>query len=457
MQTTLGCKNCADCFGRYLQVLVLDALILNIVNLIFDIWNKSIILLVIFIIIYVVYVICEFCSSTASFLCHKTDENGIRNLMQILVKTPPTIGFWCECYHYVSRVVNVRAPPRRGGGSRGHSHFGGVGSRGHSHIGGFGSRGHSHFGRRHQGLARRGHTTRIVTWQENVFLPYYSARDVSGLFEIQDDKNSATGKAYVKLEILPEINFADSITYWDYENFRTDFYNRNRRRDLYMDYCEIRDVPGLNPLNFIRIRDKEPCGVNICMFIIFTFLPFAEFYKCYVNSYCLNQSFKIRKLISTRYDLNQDQYNYFVPSFNIPAGQLALDASYYNYINKNYVLKNPTNEELSQAAAYQNKIPKYECMSYTSIKGDIKVGVVQDLESGYCSNNIDYTPPPNCKDVYEGEQHNGNEMDMTNINNMNANVNVNLNQNNYGQQIDSRGYMNMNQLEGANQLNLNLK
>ena len=112
---------------------------------------------------------------------------------------------------------------------------------------------------------------------------------------------------------------------------------------------------------------------------------------------------------------------------------------------------------MSQAAAYQNKIPKYECMSYTSIKGDIKVGVVQDLESGYCSNNIDYTPPPNCKDVYEGEQHNGNEMDMTNINNMNANVNVNLNQNIYGQQIDSRGYMNMNQLEGANQLNLNLK
>ncbi len=442
-QTTVCRKKVADVFGYILQVLVLAAIIAYVVSLITDIGVKSNTLLVILIIVYILYVICEFCSSIASFLCHKTDENGIRNIMQVLVKTPPTIDFWCECYHYETRVVRVRAPPKKGGKKGG----GGGPKKGPSHSGGGGHggarKGPSHSGGGGGGPKYKTETRRIVTWQENVFFPYYSARDVSGLFEIQDDRKSAMGKAYVKLEILPEINFADSITYWDYENFRTHFYNRNRIRDQYMDYRETRAVPGLNPLNFIRIRDTEPCGVNICMFIIFTILPFAEFYKCYVNSFCLNQSFKIRKLISTRYDLNQDQYNYFVPSFNIPAGQQAFDASYYNYINNDYELKKPTNEELSQAAAYQDKIPKYECVSYTSIKGDIKVGVVQDLDPGYCSKNINDAPPPNCQDVYEGQQPNGNDMNMNNMNmNMNMNVNVNQNQNNYGQQIDSRGNMN---------------
>ena len=435
-QTRVCRKKVADIFGYILQVLVFAAAIAYIVSLITDIGIKSSNLLYILIIVYILYVICEFCSSLASFLCNKTDENGIKNIMENLVRTPPTIDFWCECYHYETRIVRVGAPPKKGGGRKS---GGGAPKRGAApHGAGGARRGPSHS----SGPKYRSKTRRIVTWRENAYFPYYSARDVSGLFEILDDRKSAMGKAYVKLEVLPEINFADAITYWDYENFRTDFYNRNRWRDQYMDYRETRDVPGLNPLNFIRIRDTEPCGVNICMFIIFTILPFAEFYKCYVNSFCLNQSFKIRKLISTRYDLNQDQYNYFVPSFNIPAGQQAFDASYYNYINNDYQLKQPTSEELSQAAAYQDRIPKYECCSYTSIKGDIKVGVVQDLDSGYCSKNIDDAPPPNCQDV---QSPNGNDMNMNNMNmnmNMNMNVNVNQNQNNYGQQIDSRGNMN---------------
>ena len=34
--------------------------------------------------------------------------------MQKLVSTPPTIEFYCECYHYETRVVG--APPKKGGG-----------------------------------------------------------------------------------------------------------------------------------------------------------------------------------------------------------------------------------------------------------------------------------------------------------------------------------------------------
>ena len=447
MISNAGCivcwKKCADIFGYILQILVFAALIAYIISLIKSIGANSSTWLGILIIVYVLYLICEFCSSMCSFLCHKTNENGIKYIMQNLVQTPPTIQLWCECYHYETRQVRVRAsPPKKGGGKKsGGGAKKGAKSGSHSKVGGGGP----HY-------KVRTETRKITTWEETVYFPYYSARDVSGLFQINNDRNAGMGKAFVKLEILPEINFADSLTYMDFENFRTHFYMRNRRKDQYMSYLETRAVPGLNPLNFVSITDNEPCGVNICMFILFTILPFAEFYKCYVNKYCLNQSFKIRKLISTRYDLNQDQYQAFVPSFDVPDQQYAFQSEQYNYINNDYQLQKPTAEEMNQAAQYQNMIPKYECVSYTSLNnGEIKVGVVQDLDSAYCSQNINDAPPPNCQDVYEQQAENNN-MNM----NMNMNSNYNLNAdpnypNNYNNGPDSNGnLMNNNIPMGGN-------
>ena len=79
----------------------------------------------------------------------------------------------------------------------------------------------------------------------------------------------------------------------DYENFRTNFYNRNRPRDKYMGYSEERKVPGLTEYNVIHISDEEPWGLRFALFSLFLF---AEFYKCYFNSFCIDQEFKIRKL-----------------------------------------------------------------------------------------------------------------------------------------------------------------
>ena len=362
-------KKTADTFGKVFQVLLFGAIALVIVRylIIFDIEFSTCV--VILVIVYVLYLIAEFCSTTASFLCHKTNEIGIQMIMQNLVRTPPTIEFYCECYHYSGSSVVVLNPPRRGGGR---------------------SRG----GRKRHGRRR----TRIVTWRETVTFPYYSARDVSGLFQLNNSREAAMGKVYVKLELTPEINFADELTYMDYEIFRNDFYYRNRSRDQYMDYRESRYVPGLNTFNLINIRKNEPCGINICMFVFFSIIPLAEFYKCYVNSFCLEQQFRIRKLISTRYDLNMDQYQYFIPSFVIPDQQYAFDSKSYNYKNKDFKVKKPTNKEIRRASIYKDKIPKYECVSYTSINGQIKVGVVQD-DPAYCSVNINQEPPPSCKDV----------------------------------------------------------
>ena len=49
---------------------------------------------------------------------------------------------------------------------------------------------------------------------EEYLIPYYSARDVSGLFYI-NEKNHGR-KSYIKLELEAEIYFADEISYYDY-------------------------------------------------------------------------------------------------------------------------------------------------------------------------------------------------------------------------------------------------
>ena len=203
-------KKCIDIIAMVLQVLVIVTFLFLVLSFVL-IGIPFTAPIGIFVIIYISYLIAEFSSPTANFLRNKTTELGIKNIMTNLVQTPPTIEFYCECYHYVTRTV-VHSPPRRGG--RRGRHKASRPSRGHR-IGG------GHHRIRH---SRR----KITTYRETAYFPYYSSRDVSGLFEINNSRDDAMGKVYVKLELNSEINFADELSYMDYEHFRSEFYNRNR-------------------------------------------------------------------------------------------------------------------------------------------------------------------------------------------------------------------------------------
>ena len=97
------------------------------------------------------------------------------------------------------------------------------------------------------------------------------------------------------------------------------------------------------------------------------------------------------------------------------------EQSKYSYLNNQYSVNVPSKEELDRAAQYQNKIPNYQCVSYTSLNnGQIKVGVVQD-DPSYCSKNIDESAPPNCQDVGPNPE----------ANNMNQNTNINIYEHEY--------------------------
>ena len=436
-----NCKGCCDILGKIFQILVIAAIVVFVISLVANISVPPITMLYILIIVYILYLIVEFRSTTFSFLCHKTDVNGIQNQYGMLVQTPPVIEFYCECYHYEKGTVRYN-PPKKGGAGRksgGARKTGGVKKTAkrttatNRRVGGSNSRLRS---------KRASTRRRVTTHRETVSFPYYSARDVSGLFELKNSREEAMGKTYIKLELTPEINFADNLSYMDYEMFRTDFYNRNRSRDQYMIFRETRIIPGLNTSNFVCIRNEEPCGVNMCMFILLTIIPVVELYKCYINSYCLDQKFTIRKLISTRYDLNMNQqYEAFTPSINVPSQQYVFDQAQFSYLNNQYQVHKPTQEEINRAAQYQNYVPNYQCVSYTSLEnGKIKVGVVQD-DPAYCSANVNEAIPPNCQDVGPNMSVDSDDEDY---NNMNNNMNMNMNMGPQGgMNMGPQGNMNM--------------
>ena len=275
--------------------------------------------------------------------------------MQRLFSTHPEIIFHCECYHYRYR------PTREG----------------------------------------RSTKERVTTYREDYSLPYYSSRDVSGLFILNCDKELVKNKSFIQLELENEINFADSISYMDYEAVRSDFYMRNRPRDYYMDYSEKRLIPNFTFYNLVRIGNQDVGLINVGFFILATLLTCAEIYKCYIDKKCVPQKFKVRKIISTRYDLNgpekYQQYQYFQPALDLQQQQYSYEPQEYNYLNNDYNPDLPTAEELERAGQFDNKVPNYELEKFSTIGDNIKIGVVKD-DPSYTSTNYSSAIPPGCEE-----------------------------------------------------------
>ena len=207
--------------------------------------------LIIFIISYIVYIITEFCSSTFRYLYHKKDDIKMYQKMEQLFCNHPTIKFNCSCYHYETTTVYY------------------TDSNGYRKS--------------------RTETKRVYTHHDSFIMPYHSARDISGKFVLDTAKGIITKKDYIKLKLKLTIDLADAISYSDHEKYKSDFIERNRNYDLYMDVWEERTLSGFNEYNLIMINEKSSCSVHIFWYFLFTFLTLVQYYKWYVDSKCIHQ------------------------------------------------------------------------------------------------------------------------------------------------------------------------
>lgn len=314
---------------------------------------------------YIIYLIANFCSSTCKYLSNKKTGLNMYNKMGQIFQTAPHIKFTCECYHMEKR--REKSTDAQGK------------------------------------VTYSEHEVRVVSHRDSMLVPYYSFRDVSGLFLLDCDKAIVNRKAYIQLKLEEEINFADPVSIYDYNYYKDYFWRMNRFRDIYMDFRETREIPGLIHHNLIKLSDNEPGTVNVCLFILLTFIPFVEFYKIYVNSFCVYQKFRIRKLVSTRYDLNApqitEQYNYnynqLQPQLNLVSQSYSYDANQYYNVNAQVEVDLPTEEEIQAAEQYRNQVPNYQV---TSVGGNMSGQISQNQVYDNYGNN----QPPAAFAQYQG-------------------------------------------------------
>lgn len=339
----------------FFQIFVWIFLILSLTFYFFS-PNKSrfTISLVSFFISYIAYIILEFISPTFKLLAQKRTGQGMYVKMGEFFMKPPEIEFFCECYHYkkVQKVMKTK-----------------------------------------QGTYHKTQKVRRVSHTETFRFPYYSSRDCSGLFYLNCTESEVNKKIFIKLEIQEEINFADSLSYMDYIYQKDQFWRRNRFRDYYMLFKEKRYIPDLPKYNLIRLGvGLQPVGVGIFWYILFVFIPFCQLYKMYIESFCVSQKFKLRKLISTRYNLssneNEKKFETFNPQLNLITQKLNYESIYYNYLNQGFEVKNPTEKDFDNAKVYARNIPDYKISTGSN---GLKIGVILDDEK---FSNQDYNEPP---------------------------------------------------------------
>ena len=283
---------------------------------------QFLLILIFELILYIIYFIFQLLTPTFSYLLHKRSDSNLYDTMKGLFNTPPQILFVCQNYHYETRTYTT-----------------------------YDSKGNA---------STRTETVKVVTRVDKKFFNFYSSRDVSGLFRLNYDKSSVRGKFYVKLELLKSFDFADPISYNDYENQKDEFYRSNLGLDVYTSLFVNNIIDGFTDYNLINITQNNPCGMSLFWYIFFVIIGVVQIYKSYVNSRCVYKSFTIRKIVSTRYSLTDEEsekkYRNVNPVISYEGEKIKFPSNEIGYISSDFQVQLPTEEEIENSKKYNDKI-----------------------------------------------------------------------------------------------------
>jgi len=263
--------------------------------------DLGICLLPIFMIIYYCETfICSYCSYFSRLTTVAKSYEDIDKMF----RASPLVTMNISCYHYVTR--------RRGG--------------------------------RGSGSTRE----KAVTHSAVEEFKYISWRDVSGEFKLgilESKKNESA--PYVLLDLSLDVQFSNDGTADDYNQKKEDFVARNKY-DRYQDFTRENTIADYQNCFLIQVTDEEPCCFGLGFFIFFGILTFNAFYSTYLDCLCKKQQFTIKKVISTRKNLNapelQSQYAYYDPRMQVGNQMIVFNPSQgpqvfgLNHVPQQYVV-----------------------------------------------------------------------------------------------------------------------
>ena len=219
-----GCS-CASCWCWFIQLTVWLSLIFAIISIFLEIPGIG---FGIFGVVYLFYIFTMSFSSTLSYLSHQEENDSMYNKMGQYFIAAPSIIFESESYHWEERERQIT----KADGT-------------------------------HETKVER---VKVVTHKDKFTMPYYSVKDVSGLFLLDVEKANINQKCFIKLHLFKEINFADAISYSDYIYHKNEFWARNRYLDVYMNFNERRTIPNWHEYNLVQISNYKPALCK-CKFI----------------------------------------------------------------------------------------------------------------------------------------------------------------------------------------------
>jgi len=267
-----------------------------------------------------------FFSKTFVLLSNINENNSINQIMNELFKEKPVVNITCSCYHYETRTYTT------------------TDSNGYT--------------------TTQTSTVLVQTYVEMKQLNIFSYLDISGIFRLKE-----TNKSFIRLEMGKEINFNDELTLLDVENIKNDLYVRNRFRDLYISISVNRIIPKMKDYYLVKLKkDENYCLIQKWVFILSGFLMVDQFYKFYLEYISTYQFFIIRKIISSRNNvLENNRYSEFTPGYTIENEKFVAKRDDIGGIDTELNLLLPTEEEIEKAKAFNKYIPEYKLNEYGDV------------------------------------------------------------------------------------------
>ena len=330
-------KTCLNAFYLLVQLITPIALIYVII------FNNNDNNVEMFLLILCFHFVCQLFHPLCSFLWNINNCDSMYETMQKVFTSIPSIVLHCECYHYRTREEQTKN--------------------------------------------EKGETVTKTIKEKEVSsthskeFKYYSVLDTSGIFKLNFDGAIANEKKFIKLYLDYELSFADVQTEQDYAYFKRKFEKKYKHLDEYIEIWEKRNLPYLVSNNLVKISVSEQIPyVNIFWYLLLSIIPATHFYRNYVDSMCVEQSFTVKKVISSRFNLiNNEQYYMYIPG-------LQINQSKYNYNNYGNCFEEnlnnlPTLEELEIEERNKPRV-NVEQMSPMQNKGNYQYNMPMSGQKG---------------------------------------------------------------------------
>ena len=247
---------------------------------------------------------------------------------------------------------------------------------------------------------------KIKTYNDSKKFYYYNCKDVSGEIIIENEINKKRFY-FVNLNLKFEIIFADSISFYDYETQKNNFLNKNKWRDVHTEIFEKKNIKNSFDSSLLKINNESlPIKFKWQIYLFFVFICFAEIYKIYFFNHVIEKNFIIKKLISSRNKINEEEYFELNPKIIINNVNTIQNKNYF-YQNEKAKIKPIQEKELEEAKNYEKYILTLQQIKNMEINSN-------KFDYSYNSQNLNDTKTQENIDIYNDELYQKN-----NINNKN--------------------------------------